>query len=705
MKRDESIRRLAAALFSANGRAGHRSLVHAAGTAHWCRTLGREFHRRAPGETLWLGESVPPGIDGQPGSRAAEQLGREAVLVVVDARDGFDPDAVGAVAGTLRGGGVLLLLTPPCAEWAQYPDPQSQRIAIEGASAEALDRRYLRRLIRHLETEPDILRLRPGHLPEPGSPSPLVSPWTPAETEDQQAVIRAVERLARGRARRPLVVIADRGRGKSAALGLAAARLLAADPLRILVTAPRRQAVDALYRHAGTALDFLPPAELLERLPPADLLLVDEAAGIPLELLERMLEQYPRVVFASTVHGYEGTGRGFALRFREILDRRAPGWRALKPRAPIRWAADDPLEPVVNRLLLLDAETATPAGDPGTVDLEWLDRDRLAEDEPLLRQVFGLLVQAHYRTRPSDLRNLLDGPGLAVAVARHGQTVVGALLASEEGGFPPPLSQAVWLGRRRPHGHLLAQALTAHAGVPDAATARVGRVMRIAVHARCRGRGIGSRLLDAFRQWAAGRGLDVIGSSFGVSAGLLRFWYCNGYAPAHLGVRRDAASGAHAAVLVQGISRTGEALSVQALRRYRRGLPLWASDYLQDLEPGLLWSLLAPGGFVEPPDADCLEEVVAFARAHRGFEASLGSLHRFAWHGAPLQSARGRAATGMEPVLVRVIQGHGWPESAARLGLSGRGEVVRALRTAFRQLLDETEQGQRVPSRRSSIRS
>ncbi len=705
MNHDESIRRLAAALFSGNRRTGHRSLVHAAGPAAWCRSLGREFHRWAPGETLWLGESAPSGIAGGPGSHASEQLGREAILVVVDARDGFDPDAVGAVAGTLRGGGALLLLTPSCADWPNCPDPQLQRIAVEGTSAETLDRRYLRRLIRHLETEPHILRLSPGCLPEPRPPSPPARHWTPTETEDQRAVIQAVEQLVRGRARRPLVVIADRGRGKSAALGLAAARLLAAEPLRILVTAPRRQAVDALYRHAGMALDFLSPAELLERLPPADLLLVDEAAGIPLELLERMLEQYPRVVFASTVHGYEGTGRGFDLRFREILDRRTPGWRALEPRAPIRWPADDPLEPLVNRLLLLDAEPTAPAGAPGPADLEWLDRDRLADDEPLLRQVFGLLVQAHYRTRPSDLRNLLDGPGLAVAVARHGTAVVGALLASEEGGFPPQLSEAIWLGRRRPHGHLLAQALTAHAGVPDAATARVGRVMRIAVHAPLRGRGIGSRLLDAFRQWAVGRDLDVIGSSFGVSAGLLRFWYCNGYAPAHLGVRRDAASGAHAAVLVQGISRTGEALSLQALGRYRRGLPMWVSDYLRDLEPGLLWSLLAPGGFVEPPDTDCLEEVAAFARAHRAFEASLASLHRFAWYGAPLQAARGRAATGMEPVLVRVIQGHGWTESAARLRLSGRGEVVRALRTAFRQLLDETEQGQGESSRRSSIRS
>ena len=32
----------------------------------------------------------------------------------------------------------------------------------------------------------------------------------------------------------------------------------------------------------------------------------------------------------------------------------------------------------------------------------------------MLEKLFGLLVQSHYRTTPSDLRQLLDGPGTSL---------------------------------------------------------------------------------------------------------------------------------------------------------------------------------------------------------------------------------------------------------------------------------------------------
>src|SRR5690606_29760521 len=143
----------------------------------------------------------------------------------------------------------------------------------------------------------------------------------------------------------------------------------------------------------GGVLEFLPPDALLYAGPPADLLLVDEAAGIPLALLERLLQRYARIAFASTVHGYEGTGRGFVLKFHALLDRETPGWQLQELKTPIRWAAGDPLEATVNRLLLLDAEiaaaTAVAAIDVGQCRFERLDRDVLAADETTLRQLFG----------------------------------------------------------------------------------------------------------------------------------------------------------------------------------------------------------------------------------------------------------------------------------------------------------------------------
>ena len=151
------------------------------------------------------------------------------------------------------------------------------------------------------------------------------------------------------------MLTADRGRGKTAALGIAAANLLADKVDYIVVTAPLFSSVETLFSHArsllagaeqhghtllwqGRRIQYLPPDELLRSTPAARLLLVDEAAAIPAPLLSAMLDHYHRVVFTTTVHGYEGTGRGFAIRFQRELDRRRPNWQLQTLLQPVRWA-------------------------------------------------------------------------------------------------------------------------------------------------------------------------------------------------------------------------------------------------------------------------------------------------------------------------------------------------------------------------------
>ncbi|MGE5152952.1 MAG: GNAT family N-acetyltransferase, partial [Bdellovibrio bacteriovorus] len=455
--------------------------------------------------------------------------GTETELLIYDAWSGLDPDGFGAATGALRGGGLLLLLTPPLEAWPDLPDPQAARIAVWPHEAESLERRFQRRFARVLLNAAGVTLVCEG-APLPSTPAARASsvadsrppmaepdPGTPA-TPDQRAAIEAILHLARGRAHRPLVLTAHRGRGKSAALGMAAARLVAAGCRSILVTAPRLDACESLFRHfdltraaladpAAPSLDpagsvrFLAPDDLCQNRPQADLLLVDEAAGIPAPLLASLLDHYPRLCFATTVHGYEGTGRGFEVRFREVLDRRTPLWRRLSLEDPIRWSAGDPLEALVFRALLLDAspaelEPSRRARLMDATELVRLDRDALTENESTLRQIFGLLVLAHYQTRPLDLRMLLDGPNIRVYCLRQGAQVLATLLAAEEGGVESEeLRQAIFRGDRRPRGHLLPQTLSAHWGLPEAPALRYLRVVRIAVHPALTRQGLGTRLL------------------------------------------------------------------------------------------------------------------------------------------------------------------------------------------------------------------
>lgn len=94
----------------------------------------------------------------------------------------------------------------------------------------------------------------------------------------------------------------------------------------------------------------------------ADLLIIDEAAAIPLHIVKRMLGRCPAFV-ASTVHGYEGTGRSLSLKLIKQLrtasmqERGYVGehpFKEVKMEEPIRYSTDDPIEKWLYDLLLLD---------------------------------------------------------------------------------------------------------------------------------------------------------------------------------------------------------------------------------------------------------------------------------------------------------------------------------------------------------------
>src|SRR5690606_31233726 len=121
------------------------------------------------------------------------------------------------------------------------------------------------------------------------------------------------------------------------------------------------------------------PADALDPGDVYDVLLVDEAAMLPLPLLQHIVRAHPsaRIALASTTRGYEGTGRGFALRFLPWLRALGRPLTELTLTEPLRWAPDDPVERLIQDVLALDAAPAEVEA-LGSVRAERLDRDALA---------------------------------------------------------------------------------------------------------------------------------------------------------------------------------------------------------------------------------------------------------------------------------------------------------------------------------------
>jgi len=692
-----------------------RGLVWLTGGADACRDAALALWQAGGWQApLWVAAEVTPGlVEGDclaPG-RARSRLGGEQDLLVVDAVSagaGFDPDAFGALAGTLRAGGLLVLMTP--SDWGARPDADYARLAEHPWHPEQLSAHYLARLGRLLVAAPGVIRWPAGEaplLPPLAEQLPRVRRAASADPDcltDDQA--EAVARLVRQRRRRPLVITADRGRGKSAALGIACARLLAAGEAEILVTAPRPAAVETLFERLAAlcpggerqGLDFrlgdrrvrfVAPDELT-RLAQAGAaggagarLLVDEAAAIPAALLGEWLAAFPRIAFATTVHGYEGSGRGFAVRFLERLAREAPEWQGLHLGEPIRWAADDPLEGLVNRLLLLDAELVSAASAMAPVWQRVMPAE-LAEDESRLRALFGLLVQAHYRTTPADLRRLLDGPGVGIGALVADRSPVGVVLIGDEGGFDIELAERVARGERRPRGHLMAQSLAAHAGSREALTARLRRVVRIAVAPSHRRAGLGRRLIEQEAEQARRDGVDLLGASFGAEPGLIAFWRSLGFVTLRLGLTRETATGEHALMVARPLSERGEALVEGLAARFQRALPGLLAFELRELAPEIAAALLAEGEGAALDAADRRDvEDVAFAQREPALaRPALQALVRHALaRGVPAGDA------SLSLLMAWGFQGASTERLATRLGVTGRRDVTVRLRQAAAALI------------------
>ncbi|APZ44136.1 GNAT family N-acetyltransferase [Acidihalobacter ferrooxydans] len=701
-----------------------RRVVLLRGAPHWCATVAARVPLALGVEAAdWLGVP-PPGWNALVGG-ATELLGRERDLVGLDVRESVDADLFGALVGGLRAGGVLLLSAP--------------------ASGSRVAGRFMARWERLLRAAPECVSVEQGQ-PWPAIDWPCTSVSAPAPdgqgclTADQRKAVDAVCRVATGHRRRPVVLTADRGRGKSAAFGLAAARLMAGRGARVVLTGPGLAAVGAAFdaarsrlpaavvarrgalRYGAASMQFVAPDALVREPVAADVVLVDEAAALPVALLTRLLARYARIAFATTVHGYEGSGQAFRVRFAAVLERATPGWRAVELAAPIRWAAGDPLEALAARLLLLDAEPASVSAVDAlrALAVERFDRDRLVRDEALLREWFGLLILAHYRTRPRDLQQWLEGDGVMLWGLRRAGRLVAVAVGVREGGLAPDAAAAVARGERRWRGHLVAQTLAAHLGQVDAAVLQGLRIVRIAVHPALRRRGLGVQLLRAVAAEARAEGLDWLGASFGADAGLLQFWRAAGLAPVRIGFTREATSGAHAALMLQGLSAAGEALRRSARQRFTAGLPGWLGDALRGLEPALVCALLEEDA-LGAVSAAAISEAARFARGACTFEdaqpwlrelalARLGRAWRDArrlsdseersgasgqWPAYPVAAAdsfQTRQASTLRDdewaaLAARLVQQQSWAEVARQLALPGRAQLIEVLRGAVSRLL------------------
>ncbi|GIQ82520.1 hypothetical protein KIPB_003676 [Kipferlia bialata] len=605
----------------------------------------------------------------------ASVLGQTYGMCVLQDLHSLSPSSLCRAVETVEGGGVVVLLAEDAnslSELQQLTLSAHSRLAPSTGSSSA-EHRYMSRLILGLARSPacltvnaqlDVLpvtkaALQPlSEMPD-SAPAPsleklaqsagseqLASLVSVCVTEDQgHSVLKMLECISHHKQKSLVSLTAARGRGKSAALGLSLAGAIAYGYSQVCVVAPDVRNVGTVFEFALRGLAALGYSEITDYdvtrtqegditgitahrahrqsvlycgpenpdlLRGAELVLIDEAASIPTKQVRALLG--PRLtLLSSTVHGYEGTGRSLALKLIADIKRRPQdhSLTELVLHVPIRYNASDPVESVVNDVMLLECEKALKslgsAPDPRQCELYSISRDTLLSGHPaaeaFLREVWALFVSSHYKNSPDDLLLLADSPSqrlfvlLAPIDVKDPRLVpLAAIQCGLEGGIAEQAAGSAISRGERPAGDMLPWTLASMYRVPGFAALRGIRTVRIAVRPGLQGMGYGGRALERLRAYYSGdipvtplpgpadeghcldfkRGmpvpakklpplllrlqdrepeqLDWLGVSFGATAKLTSFWRQAGYVPVHMRLSSSATTGEHSLALLRPIS-------------------------------------------------------------------------------------------------------------------------------------------------------
>ncbi|OYT46059.1 MAG: ATPase, partial [Desulfurococcales archaeon ex4484_42] len=662
-------------------------------------------------------------------------LGTTFDVLIMDLIDDLKPNDVGRLMGIVEGGGLIIFLTPPFKEWItkktifkqnltvpQYPEPRHVFI-----------KWFIRKLMEHKGIY--IFDVDKGKLVKSGMvkyksrsvkikelkiPQKTVFPkelYELALTQDQIEVIKLIEanfieRPKRGRV--SFVVIADRGRGKSCSVGIAIVGLVKEllkykNRVRIGVTAPEPLNVQSMFDLIMKTLDKLKTKYKvirrrdfvievkgdrfsIEYWPPidiprlgVDIAVVDEAAGISVPLLHKIWLNHKRTIFSTTIHGYEGAGRGFSVRFMKRL-KEDPATKLItyEMTEPIRYAIDDPIEAFQFDALLLNAEPDELSEEDlnyireGAFEYLKLDPDFLfsPKGEDLLRSLFGIYVLAHYRNQPDDLGMLADAPHHSIRAVRiPSGKVVAAVQLAEEGPIPEDYIDELLKGGKIP-GNILPDRLLKHWRLRDYAYGRGWRIVRIAVHPQVQGKGIGSWVLKKLERESIERGYDWIGSGFGVNRELLNFWVKNGFIPVHISPDRNPVSGEFTVLVIKPLNPKWEVLVKIASSEFRTKLLNSLHDVYRFLESDVALLLLKSSCdelpqlkiSLSPIQLDRLKNYCLGPTTYEAVCDAVMILTKYYW--ASRCEERPKLSRKHELLLImKVLQGRSWGEVAEELGV------------------------------------
>lgn len=494
-----------------------------------------------------------------------------------------------------------------------------------------------------------------------------------SKTDDQQAVLmKLVEILSERSCKTVCSVTAARGRGKSATLGLAISLAIFKSLSTIFISAPNLENVGTIFEFILKGITLLGYKErihysvfrknvhrkryiykivftkthrqVIEYVCPysdmrtfPDLLVIDEAASIPIPHIKKMLGAN-LVFMTSTVSGYEGTGRSISLKLFTELRRRSNSenlflFKEFELLEPIRYSINDPIENWLNDLLFLSATPLSIGSCPSPSDCQlfYINKDALftyhKTSELFLKSLVSLFVASHYKNSPDDLLLMADTHHIFTLLSpiHEGACELPKIICAVQVAFESVENKS------QRQGNLIPWTIYDNYLKNEFLEIKGMRIIRIAVHPDYVKMGYGTRavklLCDFFLTSPTYTNendtslilplsslkidaLSYVGASFGATSELVNFWKKNNFVPVHLRQTHSPITGEHSTIMV----RSNDPLLIELFKEYQlRFLRLLPSAF-KHLPPTLCLTLfydsgMRPAGTGHKTEFTCAERI------------------------------------------------------------------------------------------------
>lgn len=648
-------------------------------------------------------------------------LGQTLDFLVLDLRHSFQPNKVILLIETVKGGGIVLICGLPPAEWIMTVNRSQLSSGEESKPRSHLLEWFLTNfqnnpqcVIEDLSSH-DVLR-RFNLMPSTVNLTSEMNGFI--VTPDQREVITNLTKilLDKSHPNSCCVVVANRGRGKSASVGIALSSMIAQSYLqttkftRVVVTAPELSNTQILFEFIRKGLrlrhvkyrtikqdnlvtevrlsgkftvSYSPPSEVLAETK-TNLVVVEEAAALPTEKIKAIIQISAKKVLISTIHGYEGTGRGFQYKIIHTLKRQKRiQFKIFSLITPIRYLRGDLIEQLLNETFLLDVELEF-----SEIKYQDINRELIILEEfnnpaflfskqgiHRLRLLFGLLVYSHYRNQPNDLLLLADSGkhfllGLFEKKDQNEMNLIASSHLAKEGEVSEQEISRIAMGEFIP-GNLIPATAIRHFSAEFART-RGLRIVRIAVYPSLVDKGLGRLALEQILQKYASN--DWIGVSFGATTKLVKFWKKFGFHPVHIRPTKSPVSGEWNIVFILPLSSTTKTIINQASADFALQFIALLKQSLFAMRPELaiqiLKSCFPVVGHTPNLTAAARLRLANYLKGHLNFLLAVDAMYELAVLHFVLAKPV-KLSPSQEMLLIsRVLTGRTWGQMLGKTGLS-----------------------------------